>query len=261
MSGLDAMWHEADDALLRCRDLAHESFLGGGVPVGSVIAGSNGERVSEGRNPAYDPAGGTDQLQCTPVAHAEMNALAAVETGTDLASLTLWSSQRPCVLCAAACEFTGAGSVAFTRDGDANMLTGVSADGADDVWARAMPTTTGRTCGCPMSCTGTATAGDQQRRPASVGVEGPNTTVGLVHRRFHDLVVNRSKGESGQHVPGVGSASSCMPAGVGLGRRCPARWQGDRCPTIVGISPPLKADGTAGRAAEEGGLRRASWGV
>ena len=149
----------------------------------------------------------------------------------------------------------------ITRDGDANMLTGVSADGADDVWARAMPTTTGRTCGCPMSCTGTATAGDQQRRPASVGVEGPNTTVGLVHRRFHDLVVNRSKGESGQHVPGVGSASSCMPAGVGLGRRCPARWQGDRCPTIVGISPPLKADGTAGRAAEEGELRRVSWGV
>ena len=122
MSGLDAMWHEADDALLRCRELAHESFLAGGVPVGSVIAGSNGERVSEGRNRAYDPAGGTDQPQCTPVAHAEMNALAAVETGTELASLTLWSSQRPCVLCAAACEFTGAGSVAFVApdpsDGD-----------------------------------------------------------------------------------------------------------------------------------------------
>src|ERR1019366_377884 len=113
MSGLDAMWHEADDALLRCRELAHESFLAGGVPVGSVIAGSNGERVSEGRNRAYDPAGGTDQPQCTP---------AAVETGTELASLTLWSSQRPCVLCAAACEFTGAGSVAFVApdpsDGD-----------------------------------------------------------------------------------------------------------------------------------------------
>jgi hypothetical protein len=38
-----------------CPDLA------GGLPVGSVIAGNNGERISEGRNRAYDPAGGTDR--------------------------------------------------------------------------------------------------------------------------------------------------------------------------------------------------------
>jgi tRNA(Arg) A34 adenosine deaminase TadA len=78
-----------------------------------VIAGSNGERISEGRNRAYDPSGGTDRLQRTPIAHAEMNALAAVDTGTGLGSLTLWSSHRPCVMCAAACAFTGVGSVAF----------------------------------------------------------------------------------------------------------------------------------------------------
>jgi tRNA(Arg) A34 adenosine deaminase TadA len=113
MPGLDAMWQEADDALLRCLELAHESFLAGGLPVGSVIAGSNGERVSEGRNRAYDPAGGTDRLQRTPIAHAEMNALAAIRTGTELGSLTLWSSHRPCTMCAAACAFTGVGSVAF----------------------------------------------------------------------------------------------------------------------------------------------------
>jgi tRNA(Arg) A34 adenosine deaminase TadA len=113
MPGLDAMWREAGDALLRCLELAHESFLAGGLPVGSVIARSNGERVSEGRNRAYDPAGGTDRLQRTPIAHAEMNALAAIGTGTELGSLTLWSSHRPCTMCAAACEFTGVGSVAF----------------------------------------------------------------------------------------------------------------------------------------------------
>ena len=42
-----------------------------------------------------------------------MNALAAVETGTGLGSLTLWSSHRPCPMCAAACAFTGVGSVSF----------------------------------------------------------------------------------------------------------------------------------------------------
>lgn len=62
------MCDEADGALLRCLELAHESFLAGGLPVGSVITDGQGERVGEGRNRAYDPAGGTDRLQRTPIA-------------------------------------------------------------------------------------------------------------------------------------------------------------------------------------------------
>jgi hypothetical protein len=50
VAGPDAMWYDADPALVRCLELAHESFLAGGLPVGSVIAGSNGEWISEGRN-------------------------------------------------------------------------------------------------------------------------------------------------------------------------------------------------------------------
>jgi tRNA(Arg) A34 adenosine deaminase TadA len=110
---MDTAWGEADGALVRCLELAHQSFLAGGLPVGSVITASNGERIGEGRNRAYDPPGGTDRLQRTPIAHAEMNALAAVDTGTDLGGLTLWSSHRPCAMCAAACAFTGVGIVAF----------------------------------------------------------------------------------------------------------------------------------------------------
>jgi tRNA(Arg) A34 adenosine deaminase TadA len=113
MSDIDALWRETDGALLRCLELAHESFLAGGLPVGAVIAASNGALISEGRNRAYDPAGGTDRLQRTPIAHAEMNALAAVDTGTELGGVALWSSHRPCTMCAAACAFTGIGSVAF----------------------------------------------------------------------------------------------------------------------------------------------------
>lgn len=107
------MWQETDWALLRSLELAHAGLLAGGLPVGSVITDSSGQLISEGRNRAYDPPGGTDRLQRTPVAHAEMNALAAVETGTDLASLRLTSSHRPCEMCASACRFTGVGSVAF----------------------------------------------------------------------------------------------------------------------------------------------------
>jgi hypothetical protein len=43
MSGMDAMWGEADGALVRCLELAHESFCAGGLPVGSVIVAGNGE--------------------------------------------------------------------------------------------------------------------------------------------------------------------------------------------------------------------------
>jgi tRNA(Arg) A34 adenosine deaminase TadA len=113
MPGIDVMWRAAEGALLRCLELAHESFLAGGLPVGSVIIGRDGATVSQGRNRAYDPPGGPDRLQRTPVAHAEMNALAAVDTAAELDGMTLWSSHRPCRMCAAACEFTGVGRVAF----------------------------------------------------------------------------------------------------------------------------------------------------
>lgn len=113
MTDLDTAWTRADAALLRCLELAHQSFLAGGLSCGSVIVGGSGERVSEGRNRAYDPAGGTDLLQRTPIAHAEMNALARIDTQADLSEMTLWSSHRPCAMCAAACEFTGVGTVVF----------------------------------------------------------------------------------------------------------------------------------------------------
>jgi tRNA(Arg) A34 adenosine deaminase TadA len=83
------MWREADAALLRCLELAHQSFLAGGLPVGAVIVAAGGKRASEGRNRAYDPAGGTDRLQRSPIAHAEMNALAGIGTGAELSGMTL----------------------------------------------------------------------------------------------------------------------------------------------------------------------------
>jgi uncharacterized protein (DUF1810 family)/tRNA(Arg) A34 adenosine deaminase TadA len=136
MPDLDAMWHDADDALLRCLELAHESFLARGLPVGSVIVGPDGSRLTEGRNRAYDPAGGPGVLQRTPIAHAEMNALAAIATGTDLGEVTLWSSHRPCLMCAAACEFTGVGHVVFIAPdpSDDDDDYGEDPDGINTEW-------------------------------------------------------------------------------------------------------------------------------
>ncbi len=134
MADLDAMWLQADAALLRCLELAHQSLLAGGLPVGSVIVTASGERASEGRNRAYDPAGGADRLQRTPIAHAEMNALAGIDTRTDLGGMTLWSSHRPCRMCAAACEFTGIGAVIFIAPDPSDDHPGEDPDGIAAEW-------------------------------------------------------------------------------------------------------------------------------
>jgi tRNA(Arg) A34 adenosine deaminase TadA len=128
------MWDDADPALVRCLELAHQSLLAGGLPVGSVIVASDGEQVSEGRNRAYDPAGGTDRLQRTPIAHAELNALAGVRTGFQLEAATLWSSHQPCLMCAAASEFTGVGTVRFIAPDPSDADAGPDPDGVETEW-------------------------------------------------------------------------------------------------------------------------------
>jgi len=57
-----------------------------------------------------------DPLQHTRLAHAELNALALFPTEADHSVLTLWTTQHPCSMCAAAILFTGIGGVRFIAD-------------------------------------------------------------------------------------------------------------------------------------------------
>jgi tRNA(Arg) A34 adenosine deaminase TadA len=93
----------------------------GGLPCGSSIIDERGNVIASGRNYAYDPAGGIETraryaLQHNRLAHAELNALACISTETDLAKLTLWTTQHPCSMCAAALAFVGIGQVGFVAD-------------------------------------------------------------------------------------------------------------------------------------------------
>ncbi|UJW32441.1 hypothetical protein L3Q67_01235 [Saccharothrix sp. AJ9571] len=56
-----------------------------------MVLGPGGDVVAEGRNRAYIPPGGDDLLQGSPIAHAEMNALARIADDADLPTITLWS--------------------------------------------------------------------------------------------------------------------------------------------------------------------------
>ena len=93
----------------------------GGLPCGSAILSADGRVLCAGHNRAYDPAGPIESraqspLQHTRLAHAELNALALVPTEFDHATLTLWTTQHPCLMCAAACEFIGIGKVCYIAD-------------------------------------------------------------------------------------------------------------------------------------------------
>lgn len=55
-------------------------------------------------------------MQHNRLAHAELNAIALLPTETDHAPLTLWTTQHPCSICAAAIAFVGIGAVRFIAD-------------------------------------------------------------------------------------------------------------------------------------------------
>ena len=63
-----------------------------------------------------------------------MNALAGIDTGTEPGGMTLWSSHRPCMMCAAACEFTGVGTVIFIAPDPSDDNGGEDPDGIETEW-------------------------------------------------------------------------------------------------------------------------------
>lgn len=106
-------WRAAPHQVRRALTLAYEALAAGGLAVGAVLTDADGTVIAEGRNEAYEDGPGTGPLRGTPLAHAEMNALGAARTDWDLGTATLWSTQEPCSMCAAAAEFTGVGRVRY----------------------------------------------------------------------------------------------------------------------------------------------------
>lgn len=118
---LDHAWNKLP---MGARFALEEQWAGlaaGGLPCGSSVLDADGNVVASGRNHAYDPAGKIESrarypLQHNRLAHAELNALARIPTEIDHARLTLWSTQHPCSMCAAALAFIGIGAVWFVAD-------------------------------------------------------------------------------------------------------------------------------------------------
>jgi tRNA(Arg) A34 adenosine deaminase TadA len=128
-----ASWAALPAGAAHSLELAHRSLLTGGLAVGSAIVDGAGAIVAGGRNRAYDPATGNDPLEATPLAHAEMNAMAGLATDAAIDGLTLWSTQQPCSMCRAAIDFIGIPTVVAIAT-DPSSPHERADEVLDDVW-------------------------------------------------------------------------------------------------------------------------------
>ncbi|MEV6728814.1 MULTISPECIES: hypothetical protein [unclassified Streptomyces] len=101
-----------------------------------------------------------------------MNALGAARTGWDLGGATLWSTQEPCGMCAAAAEFTGVGEVRYLAP-DPWALEGGSGTGAEaegGVWLLAANVMFLRSVWPPRRARGAADPDTPPHRGTGAGV-------------------------------------------------------------------------------------------
>ncbi|HZU11419.1 MAG TPA: nucleoside deaminase [Chloroflexota bacterium] len=95
-----------------CFELAWEAFRAGSIPVGALVVDAEGRIVSVGRNRIYEDDAPSGELRGTFLAHAEINALAALPPG-HYPDHTLYTTLEPCLLCTAASVHSHIGTVRF----------------------------------------------------------------------------------------------------------------------------------------------------
>ena len=94
-----AAWDALAPPWRTCLEEAWTSWRAGSAGVGCVIVDESGEVRAIGRNRMLEPATEPGVLASTPLAHAEMNALASLPIG-DNSGLTLYTTFEPCLMCA-----------------------------------------------------------------------------------------------------------------------------------------------------------------
>ncbi|GAA4349382.1 GNAT family N-acetyltransferase [Angustibacter luteus] len=99
---------------------AWESYTTGGWGVGAVVLDAEGRLLGEGRNRSADTEAALRQLTGTPLAHAELNALAAAGDDLPTAGTVVRTTLEPCALCASAIALRRVARVEFA--------------GADPLW-------------------------------------------------------------------------------------------------------------------------------
>jgi tRNA(adenine34) deaminase len=93
-------------------DLMWEAYTAGTIPVGAVVTDESGSVVSRARNRIFDE-GGAAPLHRSRLAHAELNALAALTSDRTYEGYTLFTSLEPCHLCLSGAIAVRVGAVQY----------------------------------------------------------------------------------------------------------------------------------------------------
>jgi tRNA(adenine34) deaminase len=112
-------WHLLSPPWRAAFEQAWESLTVGSPPIGAVVADYDGRVISRGRSRKGEPSDGGGYLAGSYLAHAEMNALIALDE-RHRPEHTLYTTLEPCFLCAAATTMSHVGAVRFA--------------GSDPVW-------------------------------------------------------------------------------------------------------------------------------
>lgn len=108
--GLGDVWTTLPPPLQEAVEEAWSAYCAGSLPHGAVITDAQGRVLARGRNRIYEQeAGGASRpLSGHPLAHAEVNALLALDyASVDVRSCVLYATTEPCPLCTGALVMAG----------------------------------------------------------------------------------------------------------------------------------------------------------
>jgi tRNA(adenine34) deaminase len=109
-----ALWESLDLPWRACVAEAWAAYRAGSLPIGAVITDDQGAILARGRNRIFETTSAPQILAGTRIAHAEMNALAALDHRTvDLATCTLYTTTEPCPMCTGALRMCHVGTLRY----------------------------------------------------------------------------------------------------------------------------------------------------
>lgn len=107
-------WDSLSPSWQQTFEQAWEAYGAGSLPIGSVVTDQSGVIIAVGRNRLYEETAEPGLLAGNHLAHAEINALAAIKGDAfDTTDLVVYSTMEPCPMCTGAIRMNGVGAVHF----------------------------------------------------------------------------------------------------------------------------------------------------
>ena len=107
------MWEPLSEPWRACVGLAWEAYRAGSLPIGAVVADTEGRVLSSGRNRIHECTGPPGTVFGRKLAHAELNALLSLEGEEDPRACVLYTTTEPCPLCVGAARMADVGGLRY----------------------------------------------------------------------------------------------------------------------------------------------------